>query len=170
VSEPESHWFGDDGGIPNSRLPVLVYHRVTEACSAGACEELFASHGWLGAWQDGIFSFHHFHSTAHEVLGVVSGSALVKLGGPGGQQFEIGAGDVLVLPAGTGHCNLGSRGDFLVVGAYPDGMRWDMRRGDRGEHDEVVANIRAVPLPGEDPVARADGRLVKLWHEASCAE
>jgi uncharacterized protein YjlB len=168
VNEPESYWFQDDGGIPNSRLPVLVYRG---AVSGGdQCEQLFAEHGWLGAWRDGIFSFHHFHSTAHEVLGVISGSALVKLGGPGGQQFEVGAGDVLVLPAGTGHCKLGSRGDFLVVGAYPDGMRWDMRRGDPREHDEVVANIRAVPLPREDPVLGADGQLAKLWHEALGAQ
>jgi uncharacterized protein YjlB len=170
VSEPESYWFKDDGGIPNSRLPVLIYHGVDGARSAEGCEELFAEHGWLGAWRDGVFAFHHFHSNAHEVLGVVSGSALVKLGGPGGQQFEVGAEDVLVLPAGTGHCNLRSRGDFLVVGAYPDGMRWDMRRGDPGEHEEVVANIRAMPLPREDPVMGAGGPLVKLWHEASRAQ
>ena len=76
-------------------------------------------------------------------------------------------GDVLVLPAGTGHFNAGSSGDLLVIGAYPDGMSWDLRRGDPAEHDEVVANIRAVPLPSADPVTGADGDLVKLWPAAS---
>src|SRR5205807_1620457 len=134
---PEVFSFEDDGAIPNSRLPVLVYHDVPDVG-----EELFARNGWLGAWRDGIFSFHHFHSTAHEVLGIVRGSAAVVLGGPSvGRQFEVGAGDVLVLPAGTGHCNVGSSSDLLVIGAYPDGMRWDLRRGDPAEHDEVLANI-----------------------------
>jgi uncharacterized protein YjlB len=164
VSAPEAHEFDDDGGIPNSKLPVLVYHGVPKASSgAAACEELFAGNGWRGAWRNGIFSFHHFHSTAHEVLGVVSGSARVMLGGPRGQPFEVGVGDVLVLPAGTGHCNQGDSGDLLVVGAYPDAMSWDIRRGDPAEHDEVVENIQAVPLPRADPVGGREGRLVELW-------
>ena len=164
MSAAETHFFEDDGGIPNSKLPVLVYHDVADARDAGSCERLFASNGWLGAWRNGIFSYHHFHSTAHEVLGVVSGSARVMLGGPGGRQFEVGVGDVLVLPAGTGHCNQGSSGDLLVVGAYPDGMSWDLRRGDPGEHEEVLANIRAVPLPKADPVAGPEGQLAETWH------
>ncbi len=156
MRDPETHRFEDDGAIPNSNLPVLVYHDGDR----DGFEELFADNGWLGAWRNGIFDFHHFHSTAHEVLGVVSGSARVMLGGPSGREFEVRAGDVLVLPAGTGHCNLGSSEDFLVVGAYPDSMRWDIRRGDPDEHDEVLANIRAVPLPSKDPVG---GALSELW-------
>jgi hypothetical protein len=101
----ETHSFGDDGSFPNSRLRVLIYHRVEEAHEAAPCEALFAEHGWLGAWRDGIYRFHHFHSTTHEALGIISGSARVLLGGAGGRGFEISAGDVLVLPAGTGHCN-----------------------------------------------------------------
>ena len=163
MSAPETYSFEDDGGIPNSKLPVLVYHDVSKALDARSCEQLFAQNGWLGAWRDGIFSFHHFHSTAHEVLGIVSGSARVMLGGPGGRQFVVGVGDVLVLPAGTGHCNLGASGDLIVVGAYPDGMRWDLRRGDPAEHDEVLENIRAVPLPDTDPVGGREGSLVELW-------
>jgi uncharacterized protein YjlB len=159
----ETYAFADDGAIPNSKLPVLVYHDVDEAREAASCEALFARHGWLGAWRDGIFPFHHFHSTAHEVLGIVAGSASVLLGGPEGRPFEIGAGDVLVLPAGTGHYNAGSSSDLLVVGAYPDGMDWDLRRGDPAEHDEVTANIRAVPLPRADPVHGPDGPLLELW-------
>ena len=69
MANPETHTFEDDGGIPNSRLPVLAYHSALERdAGPGAYEQLFAGHGWLGAWRDGIFPFHHFHSTAHEVL------------------------------------------------------------------------------------------------------
>ncbi|HET6864985.1 MAG TPA: cupin domain-containing protein [Solirubrobacteraceae bacterium] len=126
---PETYTFDDDGSIPNSSLPVLVYAGALDSdAGTRAYEELFAGNGWLGAWRDGIYPFHHFHSTAHEVLGIAAGSAEVMLGGPGGRRFELAAGDVVVLPAGTGHCNLGSSPDLLVVGAYPNGMDWDLCR------------------------------------------
>jgi uncharacterized protein YjlB len=161
--QPETDSFEDDGSIPNSRLPVLIYRELEAAKDPRGCEELFDSNGWVPDWRNGIFSFHHFHSITHEVLGIVSGTATVKLGGPSGRSFQVGRGDVLVLPAGTGHCNEGSSGGLLVVGAYPDGMSWDIRRGDPAEHDEAVANIGAVPLPGADPVEGRDGPLTELW-------
>jgi uncharacterized protein YjlB len=163
MREPETYTVDDAGGIPNSLLPVLVYHDVREARDAGRCKELFARNCWLGAWLNGIFPFHHFHATAHEVLGIVAGSAAVVLGGPDGRRFEVAQGDVLVLPAGTGHCNAGSSADLLVVGAYPNGMQWDLRRGDPAERDEVLANIAAVPLSGTDPVHGPAGPLAALW-------
>jgi uncharacterized protein YjlB len=159
----DTYEFGDDGRIPNSRLPVVLYRAVGEAQDPANCEELFASHGWLGAWRDGIYDFHHFHSTTHEVLGIVRGRASVILGGPEGRRFELETGAVAVLPAGTGHCNAGSSSDLLVVGAYPNGMSWDIRRGDPGERDEVLANIARVPMPEQDPVQGEKGRLVDLW-------
>jgi uncharacterized protein YjlB len=136
---------------------------VEAARDPAACEALFAGHRWEGAWRDGIFSFHHFHSSAHEVLGIVRGSARVTLGGPRGETFSVRTGDVLVLPAGTGHCNAGASDDLLVVGAYPHGMEWDIRRGDPAERDEVLANIRGVPHPRCDPVEGPGGPLDRLW-------
>ena len=154
----------DDGDIPNSAFPVLVYHGALDpAAGAAAYEDLFAGNGWLGAWRNGIFPFHHFHSTAHEVLGIARGTAGVMLGGPQGRRFDLSAGDVVVLPAGTGHCNAGSSADLLVVGAYPNGMEWDLRRGDPAERGEVLANIDRVPMLDHDPVAGANGPAVKLW-------
>jgi uncharacterized protein YjlB len=159
---PQTFNFDDDGAIPNSPLPVLRYQGVPEASDAARFERLLAQHGWLGAWRNGIYSFHHFHSIAHEVLGVVAGSGTVMLGGPGGRELPINAGDVLVLPAGTGHCKLADHG-LRVVGAYPDGMGWDLCRGDPADHDDAVGRIRAVPLPATDPVAGAEGFLRRLW-------
>src|SRR5919198_5841596 len=167
MTHVETYTFKDAGRIPNSRLPVLLYHWVDAARETGECGKLFARNGWLGAWVDGIYSFHHFHSTAHEVLGIVAGSAAVVLGGPSGRRFQVGPGDVLVLPAGTGHCNAGSSDDLLVVGAYPNGMRWDLRRGDPGERAEVIANIEAVPLPDADPVHGPRGPLTETWQGRS---
>jgi uncharacterized protein YjlB len=161
----ETYRFDDDGSIPNSDLPVLIYHDVEEeAGDAAECEALFDRNRWWRFWRDGIYSFHHFHSTAHEALGVVAGRADVVLGGPViGERLELGAGDVAILPAGTGHCNVGSSGDFLVVGAYPVGQDWDLRRGDPAEHDEAVENVKRVPLPQADPVHGPGGPLLDLW-------
>ena len=160
--EPETWNFDDDGVIPNSRLPVLLYDEVPEAQEAARCEWLFAQHHWLGAWRNGIYPFHHFHSIAHEVLGIVAGEASVMLGGPRGRELRVHRGQVLVLPAGTGHCNLGGDG-LLVVGAYPGGADWDLCRGEPGEHDAVRANIAHVPLPRADPVRGEPGALTVLW-------
>jgi len=160
---PELHHLADAGAIPNSPLPVLVSHGVAGLESAATCAERFARNGWLGAWVNGIYPFQHFHSTAHEVLGIVAGAASVQLGGPDGPTFEVGPGDVLVLPAGTGHCNLGSTPDLTVVGAYPDGMWCDLRRGDPAEREEVLANIAAIPLPATDPIHGAAGPLTAAW-------
>jgi uncharacterized protein YjlB len=144
----ETYTFDDDGRIPDSVLPVLLYRAALE-CDAGAAafERLFARHRWLGAWRDGIYDFHHFHSTTHEVLGVARGGANVILGGPHGRRFELLAGDVVVLPARTGHCNAGSDAGLLVVGAYPNGMRWDIRRGDPASARRCWPTSPASPSP-----------------------
>ena len=105
--------------IPNHPgFGVLIYHDVEAAAAgAGACRTLFDEHGWGGSWVDGVFDFHHFHSTSHEVLGVVAGRATIELGGPQGRAFDVAAGDVLVLPAGTGHRRAAADGAFTVVSA-----------------------------------------------------
>lgn len=162
MSEPECHSFADDGRIPNSTLPLLVLRAVLPA-DAGAIEQVFARNGWTGAWRDGVYPFHHFHSTAHEVLGVARGRARVRFGGPEGAALELGAGDAAVIPAGVGHCNEGASDDFLVVGAYPGGAAWDVRRGEPAERAEVLRNLAAVTLPETDPVHGAGGPLVRLW-------
>jgi uncharacterized protein YjlB len=71
---PETHRFADDGAIPNSPLAVLVYHGVEAATDAGSCEALFGANGWGGHWRSQILYEHHFHSTAHEALGIVAGA------------------------------------------------------------------------------------------------
>ena len=165
MRQPAVHHFTDDGRVPNNpRLAVLVYEGVAEIIGeAAACERLFAGHGWGNAWRNGIYPFHHYHSTAHEALGIVAGRARVQLGGPGGQVFELTPGTIVVLPAGSGHCNLGASADLLVVGAYPPGQQWDLRRGDPADRPGALENIAAVPLPETDPVHGPDGPLVGLW-------
>jgi len=161
----EHRVFADDGAIPNNRLPLIVYREAVAAGQAGpeAFEALFAENRWPPAWRAQVFTFHHYHSTAHEVLGVARGSARVMFGGPSGEAFEVEAGDVVVIPAGVGHCRLSSSGDFLVVGAYPPGQSWDLLRGDPGERPQADQNIARVPMPRTDPVEGEGGALVRLW-------
>lgn len=156
-------YFADDGGIPNNVLPVVIYKGALAEPSAEAMEAMFDQNGWPSAWRYGVYDYHHYHSTTHECLGVAAGSAKLHLGGPSGRVFEVAAGDVIVLPAGTGHKNVGSSPDFLVVGAYPPGCEADMLYGKDGERPEADQRIAAVPLPQTDPVGGQGGPVLEKW-------
>ena len=81
----------------------------------------------------------------------------------GGCEFDIAAGDVAILPAGTGHQRISSSADFSVVGAYPPGPRMDLQRPTPDSHAKALKTIPRVALPKTDPVMGADGPLVRLW-------
>jgi uncharacterized protein YjlB len=167
MSQVESHQFADGGDIPNNpRLPLLIYKAVITARGEEAAElieALYARNQWRAAWRYGVYPFPHYHSTAHEVLGVYRGHALIRLGHTAGISAHVEAGDVIVIPAGVGHQNLGSSPDFHVVGGYPAGQVPDLLRGYAGERPGSDQRIAAVPLPKADPVRGQDGSLVKLW-------
>ena len=163
MTDPLTFTFADDGAIPNSKLPLLVYRDAVPADPA-AIERIFTANRWPPAWRNGVYPFHHFHSVAHEVLGVARGEVSVLFGGPNGEVLTVKAGDVVVIPAGVGHCNKGQSPDLLIVGAYPDtGPSPDTRRGKSAEHEEVVAAVGKVPMPGADPVQGEDGALGRIW-------
>ena len=162
----EEHFFADDGRVPNNpSLPLIVYRGAVEtgARAAAACEALFAENGWSGGWRDGIYAHHHYHSTAHEVLGIVTGAVRVRLGGESGATVELHAGDVVVIPAGVAHKNDGASPDLLVVGAYPGGKGPDMKSPGARERERVLSNIGSVALPDCDPVYGRSGPLVERW-------
>ncbi|MBP7001163.1 cupin [Amaricoccus sp.] len=157
----ESFLLAPSGAIPNHRrFPVLLHRGVVPGGGAAAIEAVFAANGWPPQWRDGVFDFDHFHSEGHEALGVATGSARLRLGGPGGREVTVAAGDVVVLPAGTGHRRLAASGDFLVVGAYPPGQRADILRGPASPTQ--AARIRALPAPARDPAGVAEG-VPTLW-------
>jgi uncharacterized protein YjlB len=163
MTEPLAFTFEDDGAIPNSSLPLLVYRDAGPADAAGI-ERMFAANQWPPAWRDGVHPFHHFHSTAHEALGVARGEASVLFGGPNGKVLTVRAGDVVVIPAGVAHCNQSQSDDLLIVGAYPDNAsRPDLRRGKPDEHDAAKQAVAQVPLPQADPVNGVDGFLRRSW-------
>jgi uncharacterized protein YjlB len=173
MTKPLSFMFTDDGTVPNNpALPALVYKAAIDVTRtrdlASAIEQHFAGNGWgRDQWRDGIYPFVHYHAMIHETLGIARGRARVQLGGHQGETLEFAAGDVAVLPAGTGHQRLFGSEDFLVIGAYPPEGTYNLCRGDNpAERDKALGTIPKVPVPASDPVFGKDGPLPKLWRGA----
>lgn len=159
----------ENGNFPNNpKLPVLVYKNVFDLSGgdpASTIEKVFAENNWGGSWRDGIYTFQHYHSTAHEALGIYGGWAEVQLGGPGNKPVRVEKGDLVVLPAGTAHKKINSGDGFAVVGAYPDGQTWDMNYGKDGELPKTKQNIANVALPTKDPVYGKNGKMFEYWEK-----
>ncbi len=189
VTAPKSMWAaaegsmsgGNDGGhgdpgvlrlsrngwMPNNEhLPVLLYREAIATRGvdpAANFESRFRQNGWPPQWRNGVYDFHHYHSTAHEVLGFAGGTAKLMLGGPNGHVVTVRAGDIAVLPTGTGHCRLEQSSDFLVVGAYPRGQSWDICR--QAPDATAMTRMAKLPFPSNDPVAGEGGALTRLWRD-----
>jgi len=163
--------FRDDGTIPNNRLPLILYRsplRFAEGADpAAAIEDLFEANGWGDSWRNGIYDYVHYHSRIHEVMGVARGRAQVRFGGNSGRVLNVKAGDVAILPAGTGHQCLKASKDFLVVGAYPPSGTYDECRGTKAEHERAMKTIPKVARPKKDPVYGRAGALRDLWGAGS---
>ncbi|MFC4870862.1 cupin domain-containing protein [Negadavirga shengliensis] len=163
---PEKLYFDDDGVIPNSHRPLLLYRDVFSHTGEQAAEWLeskFSSNNWTNGWRWGVYPFHHYHSNTHEVLGVFKGSALLLLGGDNGKEVQVNAGDVIIIPAGVAHKCLSHTNGFTVVGAYPNGLKPDMRKGEAGERPQADKQIAAVPVPETDPLYGTEAGLVTIW-------
>jgi uncharacterized protein YjlB len=153
----------DDGRMPNNPiLAVVLYWGALKEISEQT-EKVFNSHNWQNSWKNGVFDYHHYHSNVHEVLGVVSGYITLQIGGEQGKKLLMQKGDVIVLPAGTAHKKLTASSDFQVVGAYPNGMDYNLCMGKSEERPQVLKDIQQVPLPMTDPVYGDDGPLMMKW-------
>jgi uncharacterized protein YjlB len=163
----ETFVFADDGDIPNSRHPLIVYRgavNVAEGDVALVFERLFRSNGWGRGWRASVFPFHHYHSNTHEALGIAAGEADVRFGGEAGRTLHVVSGDALLIPAGVGHKRLTSADGFLVVGCYPPGApAFDLLREGAEDKSGIRARIAAVPFPATDPVGGAGGPVSTLW-------
>lgn len=159
-----TYFFEDDGRIPNNpALPVLVYAGAFRGDPRQAIA-IFNRNNWRNGWVNGVYAHHHYHGDSHEALAVLRGSALLMIGGAHGDEIEAQAGDVLVLPAGTGHKLLRAGEGFSVAGAYPDGMSYTTSTGNAEERNRDLANIRRVPMPDQDPVFGREGPLQSNWN------
>lgn len=163
----ETYVFEEDGLVPNSTLPLIVRRSAVTPDSRDPEESfvsVFRRNGWTGAWEDGIYEYTHYHSTAHEVLGVVQGTASVRFGGENnGDTVAVSMGDVVVIPAGVAHALIQASEDFVVVGAYADGRQADIVTDDAKALPAARQRAKAVPTPASDPIDGGDGPLTKLW-------
>lgn len=163
---PLTFTFKDDGTIPNSVLPLLVYKQVFSergTVAANWLDDLFRTNGWSNSWRWGVYPYHHYHSNTHEVLGCFNGDALLQMGGEDGEEIAVQAGDIIVIPAGVGHKCLSHSGDFTVLGAYPDGASPDLMTGKADERPAADKRINKVAIPKLDPYAGSAEGLVTLW-------
>jgi len=154
--DPEQYVLADNGIFPNSAFPVLYYRKALKLpwlFATTAAERLLQQNGWTNSWRDGIYTFHHYHSNTHEVMAVYKGGTIVRLGGDTGLELRLSRGDVLVIPAGVAHKNMGRRNQLGCVGAYPGGLSFDMNYGAPGERPAADLRIASVPLPLKDPVS-----------------
>jgi uncharacterized protein YjlB len=175
--KPRKAWasrFKDDGSIPNNpTLPFIRYrsavHLSGAADPAAVFEVLFETNGWGGSWRNGVYNFVHYHPRTHEVLGIARGRARVRFGGAKGKLVELKAGDIVILPAGTGHQAIKASKDLLVVGAYPPLGKYEEYKGSAEEHAKAVRMVSKVRLPARDPAYGKKGPLKHLWHRSSSA-
>lgn len=156
--------FGPSKGIPNHPdLPVVLIRGAVDG-SAEAIMALCQQNGWGGCWCWSVYDFHHWHLDSHEALTVATGWAELRLGGPDGELVRVEAGDVAILPAGTGHKREAASDDFAICGAYPPGQeRPAIWRESAVPPETTHDHLRDVPLPGTDPIYGAGGPLIAAW-------
>lgn len=164
---PQEIYFQPGRKMPNHpTLPVLIYREVIErraGSKAQSFTRIFQQHNWIGIWKSDIYDYDHFHSHSHEALGIAEGQAKLQLGGENGKEIDVEAGDLLILPAGTGHRKISGSENLVVIGAYPPGQEnYDICRS---LHDcpGTLERITSTPLPETDPFYGADGPLIQSW-------
>jgi len=165
---PITHAFADDGRIPNNpTLPLVLYRGGIDLTGSPdpehVIEKTFAANGWGNMWRNGIYPYPHYHSMIHEAMGIARGRAKVRFGGETGQEIEIVPGDVVILPAGTGHQCLAQTPTLVVIGAYPPSGKYNLCRASKAERVKALVSIPKVPPPAADPVFGAKGPLLALW-------
>lgn len=152
------------GFFPNNpTLPLIHYKNVLTQDSPEEIEKVFLKNGWKNSWIDSIYTFHHYHSNTHEVLGVASGMCQVQAGGPKGISLMLEKGDLLIIPVGVSHRNIEATDDFICVGAYPLDIEYDINFGEKEEFAQAEKNIKRVPLPLTDPIYGAKGPIFEYW-------
>jgi uncharacterized protein YjlB len=170
--KPNVFRFADDGIVPNNpKLPLILYRgpvRTAGAADPAALFEiLFERNGWKDSWRNGVYDYVHYHSQIHEVLGIARGRVTVRFGGSRGRAFSLKAGDVAILPAGTGHKRIDKGDDLLMVGAYPAFGKYDLCRDSKEERERALKTVPKTPIPKKDPVYGSGGPLVHLWHKST---
>ncbi|MEO8173704.1 MAG: cupin [Sediminibacterium sp.] len=161
------YYIKDNGQFPNSTLPVLLYKHILKIpffCPGRYVRKLFQENGWTNNWLNGIYTYDHYHSITHETFAAIKGQTVLLLGGENGKVIKFEKGDVIIIPAGVAHKNLGKEKDVICVGGYPEGLEFDMNYGEEGERPGTDQNISNVAIPATDPVyGAAEMGLLSVW-------
>jgi uncharacterized protein YjlB len=164
---PITYTFVDDGNTPNNSLPLILYRGAVDLAGSPdpelIIEKSFATNGWGGMWRNDVYAYTHYHAMIHEVMGIARGQVKVLFGGDDGDAIDLATGDVVILPAGTGHRRLAQSSELVVIGAYPPGGKYNLSRGSKAEHAKALTFIPKVPPPSTDLVFGAEGPLTTLW-------
>ena len=165
MTNPQIHHFAPNGGIPNSRLPLVIFKSglPADARSGEAACALYRRNGWGGTWVYTVFPYWHFHTKGHEVLGCVAGTAKIGFGGDDGIVADVSVGDVAIVPAGVGHKKLSASPGFQMAGGYPPKQQGDIVRPGQFSDGELAEAIGKVALPESDPVLGKDDGVVAIW-------
>jgi len=169
VMQQPQQYFINDGIFPNSILPVLYYPNGLQLpllFSAMHVKNIFEKNDWGNNWRSGIYTYHHYHSITHEAMAIIKGKTILQLGGDNGIELTVQKGDVLVIPAGIAHKNLGNEKDVIAIGGYPGGRNYDMNYGNPGERPTTDSNIKKLPVPSTDPLLGNANGVPKIWKTA----
>ncbi|KAI9375489.1 hypothetical protein BJX61DRAFT_531558 [Aspergillus egyptiacus] len=170
---PNTYYLPPTDYAPNNPLPILHYQNVLpQPRTEDGVTKFLTANKWekRGTW--GPIWQSHFHPNSHECYGVFQGSSTLLLGAAGddgtsdvGLRVTVHAGDVVVLPAGTGHSSVESTVDYRYIGVYPTGCpRWRNEFGTRRIDSKSFRDeIAGVGFPEEDPVYGKNGPLIQLW-------
>jgi uncharacterized protein YjlB len=160
MQQPQQYFLNDNGIFPNNILPVLYYPNALQLpplFSARHVKNIFEKNDWTNTWRNGIYTYHHYHSVTHEAMAIIRGKTTIQLGGDNGIELTIQKGDVLVVPAGVAHKNLGNEKDAIAIGPYPGGRDYDMNYGKPGERPGTDNNIKNCLCPPPIRYRKANG-------------
>lgn len=165
---PSAFRFKGNNLIPNNPdLSLLIYRSAVSFPRghdpAAICEAIFEQNGWGDMWRGAIYDYAHYHPSIHETLAIARGRASVRFGGSRGRLTEVKAGDVVLIPAGTGHQAMKISADFMAVGAYPPTGKYSEFHPTKDECARALRQIRRTAIPRKDPLYGAGGPLQQIW-------
>lgn len=167
--QPEQLIINGTSRFPGNTLPVLHYRHAIELPAlfrSHRVKKIFSRHDWGNIWRSGIHTYNHYHSNTHEAIAVIKGHTVLLLGGEYGTQIVLQKGDLIVIPAGVAHKNLGKMRDVICIGGYPGGHGFDMNIGDLGERPKADTNISTLELPMQGPLYGKEDPLILIWNNA----
>jgi uncharacterized protein YjlB len=146
--------------IRNGRsLSIAAVRLPADLDPAAVFEDLFESNRWGDSWRDGIYV--HYHSRIHE--GIARGEGKGQFGGHRGRIVTMRAGDVAILPAGTGYQHLSASKEFLAIGAYPASGKYHECTSSE-DHKRALKTIPNVGRPRKNPAYGAKDRSYERGH------